>query len=290
MTRPAGTVPPPPPSPVATPNVPPPMAVQAAAGAPVQVADMPAPIPAPPPMIIPPIPSPRHEIPAAPAGHTLPGGADMGNAPAARRAAATDWSTPPAGPGGSSGGTPAGGYGGQPVPLSPYEESRYQGLDLHRRRRRRTYPIFTALIIAGLAVGGWFVYRHVLAITNPHRSPSAAAEAYITDIGAGNKAAERDVVLPGQALANERGAGNALTFGVSGYLPDGPDVMVNLEVCANLYSGASCTPTVLDALPATVPVRKVGTKWYVDQAQLPLCGTHVQVIVCAPLGYSPGPS
>jgi|GEM_PF-3210550 len=232
-------------------------------------APAPQPIPPPPPVIIPQIRTPRQRPvpPATPAS----GGVELANGPSTGLPA----DQPVA--------APAGGYGGQRAPLSPYEEGVYAGAELTRRRRRRGLPIWWAVIIivvaAGATAGTFFYLRE----SNPHRSAATIAEDYLSAVASHNQQQMKADVIPGQVPITGGFKQTQLSFAITSEVGDGPDKNVNLLVCSGLYSGASCSNEIDGAQQGYVPTRQVDDKWYVDVDAFPPCQAGTTQLVCVTL-------
>jgi hypothetical protein len=187
------------------------------------------------------------------------------------------------GPGGAAGGMPAGGYGtGQAGPLSPYEEGLYSGGALRARQRRKHFPIWTLLIIIIVVVGGGLLYWHVKVTSNPHRTATSIAYAYVSGVQHKEKALLQTYVVPGQkpVLGNEAPLSTqAFTYATASKTVSGHDTDVLVLACANLYAGASCSTTIFGYIEGVIPVQKIDGSWYVDAKNLPTC-TQEQDLVC----------
>lgn len=223
-------------------------------------------VPAPPPPIIPQVHAPRPNL-AAPDAVPLVG-VDLVNGPATAR--------PPA----QGAAAPAGGYGGQSQPLSPYAEGVYSGAALNRRRARRHLPIWWVLIAVAVAAAATAGTLYYLRDTNPHRSAVAVAEDYVAALSSGDKHRMQADVLPGDQPAAIGVEQAELSFAVTGVLATGDDQDVGLLVCTNLYAGSSCSKEIDGALAGAIPTRKVHGAWYVDAASLPACQADVQQLAC----------
>jgi len=234
-------------------------------------AEPPTPVPAPPPMIIPPVPSPRRAnlsvAAAAPGG--VAGGVDLANGPALDMTARQPLA-------------PAGGYGGTYAKLSPYDEALASGSATVRPVRRRRFPVWWTLLIvtvlAAAAVGTYYYLKN----SDPHRSATAVAEDFLVASANADKHQVQSDLLPGQHPVSVRLGPTQLSFAVTQITSAGPDRMVNLLICTDLYAGSSCSSQIDGVMQASIPTRKVDGKWYVDLSSLPPCESGTNQVVCGP--------
>jgi len=232
-------------------------------------AEPPTPVPAPPPMIIPPVPSPRRadlSVAAATPGGVA-GGVDLANGPAL-------------GPTARQPLAPAGGYGGQYAKLSPYDEALASGAGMVRPVRRRHFPVWWTLLIVlvlVIAAAGTIYY---LRNSDPHRSATAVAEDFLVASANGDKHQVQADLLPGQHPVVVRLGPSQLSFAVTGIASSGPDRVVSLLVCTDLYAGSSCSKEIDGVMEGTIPTRKVDGKWYVDVASLLPCEANSLQVAC----------
>lgn len=228
--------------------------------------------PAPPPVVIQPVPSPPRPIP--PPSVVLPGalagGADLANGPALV-------SSP-----GQPIAPPAGGYGGQFAPLSPYAESVYRGETVGRGTPRRHFPIWWTMLIVLVVVAAAGGTLYYLRSSNPHRSATAIAESFMVASANGDKQQLQADVMPGQHPVPARLPPAQLSFAVPGAVVAGADRDVNLLICTDLYSGSSCSKLIDGSVQASVPTRQVNGLWYVDMSAVPVCGLVNGQQLCAP--------
>ncbi len=175
---------------------------------------------------------------------------------------------------------PAGGYGGQYAKLSPYDEALASGAGLVRPVRRRHFPIWwTLLIVLVLAAGavGTFYY---LQNSDPHRSATAVAEDFLVATANSKKQQIQADLLPGQHTVPVNLGPSQLSFAVTQIATKGPDRVVSLLVCTDLYSGSSCSNEIDGVQEATIPTRQVNGKWYVDMTLLLPCQSGNSQLVC----------